>query len=406
MSDSENELEPSDEEDDDYVPSGEEVHEEVSEPEESDGHSEDDADDDDVGAGQKKGERQSARIKKNEKKTRKSNLKRGRTRRGVVYGEDESNESESTGTPSKKTKAEPQTAEEEKAHVDDLWASFLSDVNQPKAKPTSKVLVQKGTKVEVTGGDSSSSDLVSASTPTSPPQSQSTQSSSTQSSPSKSTTSEKITITKVFDFAGEEIKVTKEVSLDSEEAKEELAKRAPTDCGDAAGTVDAATGSRAVDEKTPKAAIDKLPSTLTTPSGGVSSASSPSAGAAPATTKSGTPTLKAASLSGPSGSAAVEKILGSLGKQKAPAPSGGAKGLGGLANIMGKISGGGQKKKMSVLDKTALDWKNFKDKEGISEELATFNKGKGGYLEKQKFLQQSDIKQYEAERNMRLGGKR
>ena len=29
MSDSENELEPSDEEDDDYVPSGEEVHEEV-----------------------------------------------------------------------------------------------------------------------------------------------------------------------------------------------------------------------------------------------------------------------------------------------------------------------------------------------------------------------------------------
>ena len=31
MSDSENELEPSDEEDDDYVPSGEEVHEEVAE---------------------------------------------------------------------------------------------------------------------------------------------------------------------------------------------------------------------------------------------------------------------------------------------------------------------------------------------------------------------------------------
>ena len=75
---------------------------------------------------------------------------------------------------------------------------------------------------------------------------------------------------------------------------------------------------------------------------------------------------------------------------------------GGLANIMDKISGG-PKKKMSVLDKTALDWKNFKEKEGISEELATFNKGKGGYLEKQKFLQQSDYRQYEAERNMRLG---
>ena len=74
----------------------------------------------------------------------------------------------------------------------------------------------------------------------------------------------------------------------------------------------------------------------------------------------------------------------------------------GLSNIMDKISGG-PKKKMSVLDKTALDWKNFKDKEGISEELATFNKGKGGYLEKQKFLQQTDYRQYEAERDMRLG---
>ena len=35
----------------------------MSEPEESDGHSEDDADDDDVAAALKKGERQSARLK-------------------------------------------------------------------------------------------------------------------------------------------------------------------------------------------------------------------------------------------------------------------------------------------------------------------------------------------------------
>ena len=69
---------------------------------------------------------------------------------------------------------------------------------------------------------------------------------------------------------------------------------------------------------------------------------------------------------------------------------------------MNKISGK-PKTKLSVLDKTALDWKNFKEKEGISEELATFNKGKGGFLEKQKFLQQSDYKQYEAERNIRMG---
>jgi len=280
----------------------------------------------------------------------------------------------SSETPSKKSKPAPKTEEEEKKHVDDLWASFLSDVNQPKSKPSSKVLVQKGTKVEVEGGDSSSSDMVSGSATNSSTQQQ--QSSSSSSSPTKSSSSEKITITKVFDFAGEEIKVTKEVSLDSEEAKEELAKR------------EAGEGPAEMDKSLTKEKTASSSSTSSRPPNTASSASA----AKPAA-------LKTAALSGPSGSGAVEKIL-SLGKQKGPVASGSAKG--GLANIMDKISGG-PKKKMSVLDKTALDWKTFKEKEGISEELATFNKGKGGYLEKQKFLQQTDYRQYEAERNMRLG---
>lgn len=48
---------------------------------------------------------------------------------------------------------------------------------------------------------------------------------------------------------------------------------------------------------------------------------------------------------------------------------------GGLNAILGQI---GKKKKMSVLEKTKVDWDNFKEKEGISEELATFNRGKDG----------------------------
>jgi len=327
------------------------------------------------------------------KKKEKTNLKRGRTRRGITYGEEYSSESGSTETPSKKTKAEAKTEEEEKKHVDDLWSSFLSDVNQPKSKPTSKVLVQKGTKIEVQGGDSSSSDLVTSSTSSSKPLPQaSASSSSASSSPTKS--SEKITITKVFDFAGEEIKVTKEVSLDSEEAKEELAKRVEASEPTSGETDSSDPKQSATDSET---AVSLTTATAT---------------AATTTTTTAKPAgVKTSLLAGPSGSAsrpsgsssALDQILNMGKPQTSTASQGGSSAKGGLANIMSKISGGGPKKKMSVLDKTALDWKNFKDKEGISEELATFNKGKGGFLEKQKFLQQADYKQYETERNMRMG---
>ena len=49
---------------------------------------------------------------------------------------------------------------------------------------------------------------------------------------------------------------------------------------------------------------------------------------------------------------------------------------GGLSSIMDTISG--KKKKMGCLDKSKLDWDSFVQKEGIKEELSTFNKGKDG----------------------------
>ena len=92
--------------------------------------------------------------------------------------------------------------------------------------------------------------------------------------------------------------VTKEVSLDSEEAKEELAKR------------EAGEGPAEMDKSLTKEKTASSSSTSSRPPNTASSASA----AKPAA-------LKTAALSGPSGSGAVEKIL-SLGKQKGPVASG------------------------------------------------------------------------------------
>ncbi|XP_059615972.1 craniofacial development protein 1 [Phlebotomus argentipes] len=71
---------------------------------------------------------------------------------------------------------------------------------------------------------------------------------------------------------------------------------------------------------------------------------------------------------------------------------------GGLSSILGSI---GKKPKMGTLEKSKLDWDRFKNTEGINEELATFNKGKDGYLERQDFLERTDYRQFDLERDMR-----
>ncbi|XP_041651804.1 craniofacial development protein 1 [Cheilinus undulatus] len=98
----------------------------------------------------------------------------------------------------KPTKVTEDDEERQKKKSDDLWASFLSDVgSRPKeSEPASQ---PSTTHTE----DSSSS------------------SPSLKVTPSRTETKDaaKITITKVFDFAGEEVRVNKEVSADSREAK-------------------------------------------------------------------------------------------------------------------------------------------------------------------------------------------
>jgi len=71
---------------------------------------------------------------------------------------------------------------------------------------------------------------------------------------------------------------------------------------------------------------------------------------------------------------------------------------GGLSDVVKMLS---KKPKMSVLDKTGHDWKQFVEEKGIEEELKTYNRGQGGYMDKQIFLNEADYKQFENERNVR-----
>lgn len=186
--------------------------------------------------------------------------------------------------------------EEEKKKEDALWASFLSDVGQkPKAAAATQVTQAK--KADEKSGNKLQEK---------------------QEESEKPKDSGKVTITKVFDFAGEEVRVTKEVDSTSKEAKSFLKQQ----------------------EKRQSAA----PASLPTVSG----------------------------LKRPSG----------------------------MSSLLGKI--GAKKQKMSTLEKSKLDWENFKEEEGIVEELAIHNRGKDGYIERKAFLERVDHRQFEIERDLRL----
>lgn len=85
-----------------------------------------------------------------------------------------------------------------------------------------------------------------------------------------------------------------------------------------------------------------------------------------------------------------------------PRSSGGG-GSSGLSSVLGQI---GKKNKLSVLEKSKLDWTGFKQSEGIDEELQTHNKGRDGYLERQDFLQRTDLRQFEIEKSMRAANRK
>lgn len=143
---------------------------------------------------------------------------------------------------------------------------------------------------------------------------------------------EKVKITKVFEFAGEEVKVEKEVPIDSADARLSLSM----------------------------AENSTKPSESTPPAG-----KSPGRGR---------------------GKGNIKRV-----------------GLTGISSVLGQI---GKKSKISTLEKSKLDWDNYKKQENIEEELNTHNKGKDGYLERQDFLQRADLRQFEIEKQLRNSSRR
>lgn len=173
-------------EDEDYVPSGGE-------------YSEDDVNEL-VKEDEVDGEEQAEKTKGKRRKAQNIPARK-RKQSGLLLDEEEDGEEDSGGSSREEDEEEQEgglgSENARKKKEDELWASFLNDVGpKSKAAPSSQVKV-----AEETEETSSSKPLVKADELEKPKE------------------SEKVKITKVFDFAGEEVRVTKEVDATSKEAK-------------------------------------------------------------------------------------------------------------------------------------------------------------------------------------------
>ncbi|KYM79869.1 Craniofacial development protein 1 [Atta colombica] len=273
----------SDEDDEDYVPDGIDS-DPVSEVE-SEGDIESGPEDENDENKRETGKKSSKRSKSQKSKK----VKRRRILEKSKVSEEKSKEEEEC-----KEKKEL-TEEEEKKRADSLWADFMKDTAVvSKSKPQNSIRSNDKT------------------APIQKPKVQ-----------------EKVKITKIFEFAGEEVKVEKEVSVDSAEARLSLST------AENSATKPPESTSLAVKER---------------------------------------------------GRGGIRRI-----------------GLGGISSVLGQI---GKKAKISTLEKSKLDWDNFKKQENIEEELNTHNKGKDGYLERQDFLQRADLRQFEIEKQLRNTSRR
>ncbi len=67
--------------------------------------------------------------------------------------------------------------------------------------------------------------------------------------------------------------------------------------------------------------------------------------------------------------------------------------------LVGKATDGG--KKLNTVEKSAMDWAGFVDKEGIKDELVLAGKSKGAYKSRQEFLARVERKKVEDDRRAR-----
>ncbi|GAQ82125.1 hypothetical protein KFL_001010100 [Klebsormidium nitens] len=65
-----------------------------------------------------------------------------------------------------------------------------------------------------------------------------------------------------------------------------------------------------------------------------------------------------------------------------------------------------KKKKMNVLDKSRKDWGEYKDEQGVTDQLEEYKKSNDKYLDKVAFLQRAELREYEVERDKKLSAAR
>ncbi|KAI4877900.1 hypothetical protein NFI96_016783 [Prochilodus magdalenae] len=190
-------------EDEDYVPSDDNL----SEDDLNDCEKEDGLD------GEDPNEPRTDHVKK-KKKSNKGLAVRKRKKGGLKLEEDIKGGTHNQEEEEGKAKEEPvlkivqEDENKQKKKADDLWASFLKDVGPRPADQSP---------------DSKQSQAVDSSDEPSKTSTESAQQEPKPKEPSK------ITITKVFDFAGEEVRVTKEVDANSREAKSFLKNEEKTE---------------------------------------------------------------------------------------------------------------------------------------------------------------------------------
>lgn len=281
----------SDDDDEDYVPDGadNEPVSEVDSEGEAESGPEDENDENKQETDKKTPRKRGKQAVKN-----KSTKRRKRTKR-KLKDTDETKEIEEENEAEKAEKKEL-TEEEEKKRADSLWADFMKDT----------AVVPKPKSQNPTNGPKEKSPVII-----------------------KPKVEEKVKITKVFEFAGEEVKVETEVPVDSAEARLSL--------------------------------------------------------------NSAENSVKTDASTSPAG----------RGRGRGRGIKRG--GLGGISSVLGQI---GKKAKISTLEKSKLDWDNYKKQENIEEEITTHNRGKDGYLERQDFLQRADLRQFEIEKQLRNTSRR
>ncbi|XP_015185264.1 PREDICTED: craniofacial development protein 1 [Polistes dominula] len=287
-----------DDDDEDYVPDGAD-NEPVSEVD-SEGEVESGPEDEND-ENKRETDKTISKKRRNQTVKDKSTKRKKRIKRKLKETDDSKEEEEEEDENKSETAEKKElTEEEEKKRADSLWADFMKDTavaSKPKQQSP------------MNGPKEKSSPLI------------------------KPKVEEKVKITKIFEFAGEEVKIEKEVSVDSAEAR------------------------------------------LSLPSAEYST--------------------KTDACSSPAG-----RGRGRGGVGRGVMKRGG---LGGISSVLGQI---GKKAKISTLEKSKLDWDNYKKQENIEEEIVNHNRGKDGYLERQDFLQRADLRQFEIEKQLRNTSRR